>query len=146
MERLMPLLKEALISGALAHVVRGRNDRNFAAFGLVLLGGFLVALASVFLSLACFHWLQGLYAPPVAGIACAALLLALSLALFLVGRALAGRAESAGARRSQEEIDRLVSLVTDELPQELIAPVKENPKTALALAAITGLLLGGKIR
>jgi hypothetical protein len=36
--------------------------------------------------------------------------------------------------------------VTDELPQELIAPVKENPKTALALAAITGLLLGGKIR
>jgi hypothetical protein len=142
----MPLLKEALISGVLAQYIRRKQSTAFAGLALMGFAGFIFTLAVIFLSLACYNWLLTLYPPAGAWGITAAALAVVSLAFLLFGRAEMHKISAVNDMESHQEIAKLITLVTEELPHELAVPVKENPKTALALALITGLIAGNKIR
>ncbi len=145
MERLMPVIKEAVVSGLIAQATRRDRRLDLAGIELVALSGFVLMLATVFASLAGYHWLTQYYSPPAAYIMISGVLLLSSAIFFLIGLRAMNRGERKSVKQSREEISKLVDVITDDLAEDIAEPVRENPKTALAAAALAGFLAGDRI-
>jgi hypothetical protein len=147
---LQPVIKQVL-TGML---LRSRPVRTVEAkkSGIMLLAiaGFLFAAAAVFLLIALYAWALGSFAPPLAalltglaavftgGIACAA-----------GGHAMKAKAEPAPKADLQDlgldKLDDAVMAVADILAEHLEQPIRENPKTSVALASLAGYLAAEKM-
>ncbi len=145
MERLLPIVKEAVVSGLIAQATHRDRRSDMAGIGLIIFAGVVFLLAVIFCAMAGYHWLAQQYSTPVSFSIIAGTLLVTSALFFVLGQKAMGHSQRNSTRRSREEISKLFDIVTDELSQDIAEPVKENPKTSLAAAAIAGFLAGDRI-
>jgi hypothetical protein len=148
MEQFLPLIKDTLVSAVLAEATRRAQKRSIAGLVLYVLAGFVLALALGFLSIACYDWLLTKYSTQASAGICAAILAGVAVVVLAGAHYLRTRNRGADEMLAGESMQQLMAAVSDaaeQLPHELAVPVKENPKTSLALAAVAGLLVGNRI-
>lgn len=118
-----------------------RTGGNFAL--LALAGGGIVA-GLVLANVALHTFLSGLYADDLAALLTAGAVFAEALAALGLRALLQQRNKevaTAAPQISPEEIQKMLG----ELYEGFEEPVRENPKTAVALAAVAGMLLGRRL-
>lgn len=145
MDGLMPVLKQFVVSGLIAQATR-RNWRDYlGGIGIIVFAGVMIFVALIFGALALYEELAGIYGSPAAYAVIAAIAAGVSAVLFFSGRRLMNKQDKKTASHSEAEITRIMDIVIEELPKELAAPVRDNPKLSVAAAALAGLLLGGRL-
>jgi hypothetical protein len=119
------LIVTAILDEKLFLPRRSGAERAFFALSALLAG-----IGAVFMALALDKYLEEVYSPGTAALLCGAAGLVLSLAAALLARRRAPPARAA----SEDDIRVLVEALASDLEQ----PVRENPKTAMAIAAAAG--------
>jgi len=120
---------------------KGKLNRTTLVLGL--LSGIIALISVTFFSVAFYSWLLESHAPPIAALIAACAYLAVSL----LGFAVAVRVSREKQHQRNEIHTNLVQTVIDvasDIESELEEPVRESPKTALFLAALSGFVLAEK--
>lgn len=140
-----PLARQLLINGLMARsAVRGVR-RGSAWVGYVLIAGGIAMIAIVFLAIAGYGLLLQSFAQPAA-----AALTGLGLALVALGMGGVGYLCFTGkiGRPAPKKPEGLIENIEEKL-QEVLSnldePIRDNPKTAMLLAAMAGFAAGDKI-
>lgn len=118
---------------------KSRSEQNFAA-----LSGFLACIGLGFLIYAAHLWLLPRYTPETAAALTAA------LAFFLAFVVMVGAYTCMALKRShlskfRQNITKNIESALEMLDDDLGNTIRENPKTALAAAWITGFVIGDRI-
>lgn len=145
MDRVIPVLKDAVVAALIAQAARPKRRADMAGAGLIILAGLISFLALIFGSLALYTALDVRYSAQAALAIVAGALLFVALVVGWSGMRFFSRQEREVRVRSREEIRSLVDTLADDVLPGIAQPVKENPKTALAAAALAGFLTGEKI-
>jgi hypothetical protein len=97
-----------------------------------------------FLVLALYQYLGGLYAPYLAALISSALVFATALVTVMLKTALHYK-KPPNPQSAQDEFSENIHALIKDICRELEDPVRENPKTSVAIAAIAGLLAARRI-
>jgi hypothetical protein len=126
------ILVAALVGEKTLFPRKSRTDWAFTALS-VLLGG-----AGVFLAvLGLDRFLEGLYPPDMAALGAAAIVFA-AAALAAVAATHGRRRKAAASGAARDEVGRNIRALIESVCAELEGPVRDSPKTAVLLAALTG--------
>lgn len=111
----------------------------------------LAFMALIALLIAEYFYLLAFYSAPLAalGVACTALGLALlsgGTGLMLMKGRESRRAHRPAQTKNRQDIAQTLSALFDAMAEELEVPIRENPKTAVALAGLAGFLAGDQVR
>lgn len=145
MEQLLPVIKNAMVNGLVDQAVHRDNRKSLAGLALAVLAGLVFFLAVVFAALGGYHFLIVLYSPPIAYMIIGAVLLVLCGAILFWAQHILKKESRKVSAHSREELTQLVTVIIDGFSHDLAEPVRHNPKTAMAAAAIAGYLAGGKM-
>lgn len=145
MQRLVPFIKDMALSGLVAQATRRSYRDDLAGLGLVAMAGFIFLIALIFCSLAAYSWLEVKYGAGTAFAIIGVVLFLLGGISFFAGMRIVKRDDRTPASHLQGEIKKFVTMVGDDLPEEILQPVKDHPTTALAAALLAGLILGRRI-
>ena len=145
MQGLMPIVKQAVVSGLIAQTTHRSRRADLAAVGFIILSGFVLVLAALFGALAAYNWLEQSYSEPAAFAFVGGALLFISATIFFIGVRILKRGDRVSSQRSQEEIHKMVEMLAEDIPEEIVGPIKDNPKTAMLAATVAGFLVGEKI-
>ncbi len=140
MSPLLPLAEKALMSGLLTRKATLMGISKLG-LGLAALSGFFMLIALIYGSLAAYGLLLEYYAVPIAALIVAGSIFSLGLISGLSGFVLLKRKRKA-ALWQEGEIMALMDQFADFLGDDLVEPIKENPKTAVFLASVAGFLAG----
>lgn len=117
------------------------SHKSKAVLGLAALAGFILLLGFVFFIYAINLWLNTAYEPHIAatitGAICVVLSLLCVICLYLIMQFKKSRVE-----KFQDETIELVKSITEMVDVEMRDLIDNNPKTAVAVASIAGILLG----
>ncbi len=147
----IPLMKQLVLDG-LMHAPVPRLPRiSLTGIALVMCGVVLGMMTVVTLFIAEYLYLVTLYTAPMAalGVACTALALSLlscAGGMMVMSDKRARRARHTAQAPSQPDIAKTVSALIDSIAEELEDPIRENPKTAVAIAGLAGFLAGDQVR
>ncbi len=118
--------------------------KNKSYHFMMAFAGLFVLIAFIFLLIALYYSLSKQYAPDMAALMTAGASLAIALLTVLAGHTV--------REYSRPKIDRTFHDIKSQFDAALKnmegdweAPIRENPKTAVALAALAGLLLADRI-
>lgn len=123
-------------------VVSGRAmmpHMNKAEWLLLGISAFFGAAGIFFLALSLNRYLERIYTPDKAALASAGVVFAGSFLAVLLRTILKSRKESK-LEESRKEIRDNIHVLVRDVYSELEDPIRENPKTAVAVAAIAGFL------
>lgn len=117
------------------------SQKSKAVLGLMALAGFFIFLGLGFLLFALNQWLATIYLPHIAtaitGGVCLFLAVIAILCTYLVVELKKSRLQ-----KVQNDMLGMINDVMDSADEELAGFIQGNPKTALAVAALAGVLLG----
>lgn len=100
----------------------------------------LLGCTGIFLSiLGLERFLEGRYAPDISALLSAAVVFAVAFIAAMTGHYL-GRRKASALAAGRNEIGKNIRAVIGDICDELDEPVRENPKTAVLLAAFAGFL------
>lgn len=146
---LLPLITQMVIEGITKGTRPMLPSVNSKGIGLVAGAAMLGVLGLGFLLFAGFIYLQKFYDAEIAALIVAGVLLAMALIVGLLGRsAIKQRGFVSYYRASPSssspvsDIAKTVKDLIDGVTQELEEPIRDNPKTAIALASLAGYLAG----
>ncbi len=147
----IPLMKQLVLEGLMSAPVPRLPRINLTGIALVLCGVVLGVMSVVTLFIAEYLYLATLYSAPLAalGVACTALalsLLACAGGMMVMSSKRNRRARHIPQAASQPDIAKTVSALIDSIAEELEDPIRENPKTAVAIAGLAGFLAGDQVR
>lgn len=141
---LSAIAKQIVVEGIAGAATR--KTRNISAgYGLYALAGGIGIIGVVFLAIAVYGLLLEQLSMPVAASITGAGILALSGILVAVGKSVSEKKRSLILDQEIKQVDVVVSQLMDDLMEEVGGPVRENPKMAMALAGLAGLVIGGRI-
>lgn len=106
--------------------------------------GWLVFFTLGFLCLACFLYMQTVFNPVLASLITALVALSVILVLSIAFYVYLKMRQRALARK-QEEMRILIQMAQEELGQEAVELTKNNPKTSVLAACISGYALGQQL-
>ncbi len=129
------LLLNVIIGEKILPPPRSRWDWGLTALS-VLLGGVAVVLCIIGL----VRFFEGRYSPDAAALLSAAILFAASLSA-LGAAHLFKKSKARNIDAAQRDAGKNIQALIDGISAELDEPVRENPKTAVALAALAGFLM-----
>lgn len=114
--------------------------------GLVLMGlsALCVFVAVIFLIVALHNWLGANYTPDMAALITAAFVALMAAIFGLLGYASINRRHSRLEAMKSELTDNLAALL-EAVGEELDDPVRNHPKTSLAVAALAGFLVADRM-
>lgn len=145
MSTLKPLLRQTIIEGAIAYTMRRNHRNDLAGFGMMVFAAFIGLFSFAFLSVGVWFWLTPIYGEAIAAWLAGLVLLVVTGLFVLLGYQAAYRKKEITERQARAQIEQVYDLLADELALEIGDPVRENPKTALAAAALAGFIAGDRI-
>ena len=143
MPDITPVIK-TIVAGLLAG---GRPQMTSASKMEWALLAFIVLCVSVdvfLLAFALYQYLTSLFPAPAAALICAAAFLAAALLAVLL-RKLITSEKTRGPTSAEDELKEKIHILIAGLFNELEEPIRENPKTSMAVAALAGLLTARRI-
>lgn len=138
------IAKQIVVDGIL-NVATRRSRTTPAAIGLYALAGGIGIIGVVFLSIAVYGVLLDSFSMPIAATITGVGILVLSGLLVLIGKKTAGEIDNRRFSQDAKQVDVVISQLMDAVVGEIEDPVRENPKMALALAGLAGLMVGGRM-
>ena len=135
---------EALIASTLANRPISMLPANKTEWALLALCTFCASAGIFFLALALYEYLEGLYAPYIAALISSALIFVIALAALAL-KAVLHREKTSSPQSAQDEFSQNIHVLIKDICEELEVPVRENPKTSVAIAALAGLLAARRI-
>ena len=141
---LAAIAKQIVVEGITGAAVR-KSRTTPAGYGLYALAGGIGIIGVVFLAIAVYGLLLTAFSMPAAATMTGAGILALSGILVWVAQTVFEKKKRIIATEEIKQVDVMVSQLMDAVSDEIGVPVRENPKTALALAGLAGLMLGGRL-
>lgn len=140
---LSAVAKQIVVDGIVN--IAARKSRTIpASLGFYALAGGIGIIGVVFLSIAIYGVLLDSFTMPVAATITGLGILALAGLLVLIGKKAAGELDKRHFRQEAQHVDVVVSQLMDAVIGEIEDPVRENPKMAMALAGLAGLMVGGR--
>ena len=140
---LSPLIKEVLLNSVLAGSAVRTAKKTSAGIAIYLLAGCIGFLGIVFLSIASNLYLQQDYTAPAAAAMTGSAIMVLAIAIGLFGHF----RNNKSVKRSTVDHGLISSMETTlkSFMDGIEDPVKDNPKTALLMAALAGFAAGDKL-
>lgn len=132
------LLNQVMNSGMLV------SRRSKAGGALLVLSGLFFLVALIFGVIAAYQWLLAHYPADMAALLAGTFVLAVSASLAAIGLTILNRRQSR-FKEMKEELTHHVSAVYDAVAEELDDPIRNHPKTTIALAALAGYILADRI-
>ena len=148
----IPLMKQLVLEGLMSAPVPRLPRISLTGIALIMCGVVLGVMSVVTLFVAEYLYLVTLYTAPLAalGVACTALALSLLTCaggmLVMSSKRSRRRARHVPQAQAQPDIAKTVSALIDSIAEELEDPIRENPKTAVAIAGLAGFLAGDQVR
>lgn len=143
MSKLLPIAEQLLMMGAIGGQMQPRKQDKT----LQIIYGFaavLVLVSVMFMILALSYWLKQNYEPDVAAIVTGGVVLSLALLVTAVGYAYSVIRKSKIHAVGDELKDKVFKAIED-ISEELEDPIRDYPKSSVALATLAGYLFGTKI-
>lgn len=103
-----------------------------------------ISIAIFFLALALYQYLVSLYAPYIAALISSALIFTAAIAAIILN-AFLQRKNAVSHQSAQDEFSENIHVLIREICNELEVPIRENPKTSVIIAALTGLVAARRI-
>lgn len=138
MRYLIPLIQPLLLKGLTA---RQSAKNNATGIGLWAIAGGLGIVGFVFLAISAFIWLQGYYLRETAALLIAAVITLLSVIIAMAGQR-KFHEKNLQEERQAEEVQKLVNDALDVVGDELDHTIERNPKTAILVSSIAGVIAG----
>jgi len=142
MQALLPIIEQMLIDAVISKKAPFMRKNKFG-LGLLALSAILFLTALVFAFIAVYGWLLTEFEQPVAAIILASFIMGMSALSALIGIYLSRKRRPAPIQT--DEISELISTLTEVLGDELLEPIKQNPKTAVLLASAVGFVAGDRL-
>lgn len=141
-----PVIKQVITQGILGSA-KAKVRYNTAGIALFGLAGSVGFLGLVFLAIAWNNYLLSAYSAPVAAAVTGGSVLLLALVISGCGYWILRRRKSAGnlIPAKEKEVEDMIDLVLDSMLSELEEPIRQNPKTAMAIAGLAGLVAGDRL-
>lgn len=142
---LSPIVKEVALNGLLIAKMRAQPRTKL---GLALYGfsGIFAVTAIPFMAYSFYLWAGQETSALNAALYTMLALLGLALIFFGVGCILTSRFKKRYARHLHDDVTGVIQSLIAAVEEELHIPVREHPKTSLALAGLFGLIAGKYIR
>ncbi len=143
MSRLLPIAEQLIMVGALGSQMQQRKvDRTSQIiFGMAAVLG---VLAVIFLIFALSYWLRAQYSPDVAALATAGVVLSLALLVTAIGYAYSTIRRTKINSVTDELKDKVMKAV-EAVTEEMEDPIRQYPKSSVALATLAGYMVGNKV-
>lgn len=138
MKHLIPILRPILLNSL---ATKHSAKKNMTGMGLWMIAAGLGIVGFVFLALSGFIWLQGFYSRESAALLIAAGILAMAVIAAMVGQQ-KFQEKAIQEERQVEEVQRLVNNTLDMVGDELDHTIQRNPKTAILVSSIAGIIAG----
>lgn len=147
----IPLMKQLVLEGLMSAPVPRLPRISFTGIAFIICGVLLGLMSAVTLFIAEYLYLITMYSAPLAalGVACTALALSLlscAGGMLFMSAKRERRVRHAAHAQTQPDIAKTVSALIDSIAEELEEPIRENPKTAVAIAGLAGFLTGDQVR
>lgn len=141
--RLLPLVEGFLLDRML-HSGMFVSRRSKAGIVLLIMAGLLSLVALLFVIVAGYQWALAHFTADKAALLTALFILAVAAALTAGALHLLHRRQSRFKEMKQELTQQLTSLY-DAVAEEMDDPVRNHPKTTVALATLAGFLLANRV-
>ncbi len=147
----IPLMKQLVLDGLMSAPVPRLPRISMTGIVLIMCGALLGIMSLVTLFIAEYLYLITLYSAPLAALGVACTVLSLALLVSAAGMISMSSKRRRPARhmmaaQPQPDIAKTVSALIDSIAEELEEPIRENPKTAVAIAGLAGFLAGDQVR
>lgn len=143
MSKLLPVAEQLLMLGALGGQMKPRqSDRTQQIiFGFA---GVLALVAFVYLIVALSYWLKQQYAPDVAALATAGVTLSFAILVAAAGYAVTVIRKNKVEAVTDELRDKVMQVI-DAVSEEMEDPIRDHPKSSVAIATLAGYLVGNRL-
>ena len=143
MSRLLPVAEQLLMLGALGGQgpTRKQDRFNQIIFGTAALLGI---VAIIYLIFALSYWLRAQYTPDVAALATGGVALAVALLIAAVGYTYNVIRKSKIEAVADEMKEKMIHAL-EAVSEEMEDPIRNYPKSSLALATLAGYLVGNRV-
>lgn len=143
MNKLLPVAEHLLMMGVLGGQVQPRKvDRaQQIIFGFA---GVLTLVALLYLIVAVSYWLRAQYTPDVAALATAGIILCFALLVTAAGYAYAVIRKSK-IDAVADEMKNKVMHVLETMSEEMEDPIRNYPKSSVAIATLAGYMVGNRL-
>jgi hypothetical protein len=141
--RLLPLAEQLLMMGALnTQLPKARPDKTQQViYGFA---GVLALVAVIFMILAMSYWLKEQYSPDVAALGTAGITLTFSLLVAACGYTYSVLRKSKIHAVGDELKDKIMSAL-EAMSEEMEDPIRDHPKSSVALATLAGYVIGNRV-
>lgn len=147
----IPLMKQLVMDGLMNAPVPHLPRISLTAIALTLCAVLMAFMTLSVLLIAEYFYLSQIYIAPVAALMVAGTSCALALLTWGAGKMITAQKNAPSAAREefmarQPDIAKTVSALIDSIAEELEEPIRDNPKTAMAIAGLAGFLAGDQVR
>lgn len=145
----IPLMKQLVLEGLMRPPGPRLPRISFTAIGLTLCAVLLGFMTLAILLVAEYLYLAQIYMAPYAALIVAATSLALTLLTWGAGKMISYNKNNPSYDEMPSpppDIAKTVSALIDSIAEELEEPIRDNPKTAVAIAGLAGFLAGDQVR
>ncbi len=143
MSKLIPVAEQLLMLGALGGQMKPRqSDRaQQIIFGFA---GVLTLVAVVYLIVALSYWLKMQYTPDIAALATAGITLSFAILVAAAGYTITVIRKTKVAAVTDELRDKVLQVISA-VSEEMEDPIRDHPKSSVALATLAGYVVGNRL-
>lgn len=145
----IPLMKQLVMEGLMSSPSPRLPRISFTAIAMSICAAILVIMTFSVLLIAEYLYLTQTYIAPVAALMVAGTSFAFAVLAWATGKIIAHNKNAPHydvSRTSQPDIAKTVTSLIDSIAEELEDPIRDNPKTAVAIAGLAGFLAGDQVR
>lgn len=143
MHLLMPFIEQFIIDAIMGSKPVA-SPKNKFGLGLAALSGFFFFLMMFFISLFAYNELQAFYTQAQAALIMAAAIFILALCSSL-GAYLIFKKKSKHSFARRQHLSDMIYQLGEMIGDEIDAPIRDNPKTAMILASLAGFVAGDRL-
>lgn len=144
MKALLYLIEQVAVRG-LVNRKAPSTGNNKLGLGLMALSGLLFCVALVFAILSFYGYVLIHYTQPIAALIVSGSVVAASLICSLIGYSCLKKKQQKPSSLQDNDITQIISEITDMIGEEWAETIQENPKTAVLLAGVAGLVAGERL-
>lgn len=143
MSKLLPVAEQLLMLGALGGQMKPRkSDRTQQIiFGFA---GVLALVSVVYLIVALSYWLKMQYSPDVAALATAGITLSFAILVAAAGYTITVIRKTKVEAVTDELRDKVMQVISA-VSEEMEDPIRDHPKSSVALATLAGYVVGNRL-
>lgn len=143
MHLLSPMVSQFILEKFLANHY-GQQKRSKYGLGLKALSVLFTLAGLVFLIIALDQWMISMYGAAAGNAMTGGAMLVLTV-LIVIGLALSKERVHVQDHRAEERLTETIIALIEDLGREVEGPILDNPKMAMLIAAVAGLMAGRKL-